>query len=278
MQPYNGERPVFHTIEYGETLSGIAQAYRFEDWKPIHRFNTEVHPILTADENRIPAGERIWIPRSPGGYDRLISKLIQLEIESTGQMDRIRYELDREHDLHQAQRVLFDFTGDVATLLATTAFRAVKAANMAKVAAGTVGQSRAAAHYLAHKAADELSSDLRGKLLDEAIGFGLGKIEPRLSGLYEDGVVPARDGLKTIRNFSLQGGRSLLEVADIVLDQLSVSKLADVMVRVVAGETPEETYRSMSGGIRDAQRRTSLMLTQKIGRYQREQAVVYGPR
>lgn len=273
---YDGNHPVLHKIRGGESLSLIADRYGFREWEPIWVYNTEVHRILGPDPDLIRAGTEIFIPRSRAGYDRLLRKLQSLKAQVWGQADQLRFQLEGEHHRHQGTRVLFDFAGDVATLLGTVGFKAAKAARAAKTASTATGNAKAAARYLAEKEARELRSSLTGTLKDKAVNALMTEADPSLGRAHKDLYLTQRKGVRAIRGVSLQGGKSFLDIADILLDYTTPSNVADGFIALLVGETPGQTYRKALEHIRRSARSSSEMLAAKIRKYTGERNLLYG--
>jgi len=278
VKPYTGDYPVSHRVQAGESLSRIAQAYGFQRWEPIYVYNTKIHRILGADPNFVPQGEEIWIPRSNDGYDRLVRKLRALQSEAAGRADQILYQLEGEWNKHQAERVKFDFYGDVLTLLGTVGAKAIEAALKARMAALTTGRAHAAAQYLADQAAKKLAEELGRTLKDKAINAALSTVDEYLADAHKRLYLSQKKGLDAIQTVSLRHGKSLLDIADLVLDYASVSNVADmVLAHTVLGgrETPEQTYQQAVETVRKSARATQAALSEKIYKIDQEKRIVY---
>jgi hypothetical protein len=285
---YDGSHPVAHQVKHGDTLAAIAKQYGFAQWKPVWNYNgPRVLKILT-NPNMIRTGDQLLIPRSRKGYDDLIRKLETLKQQVSGQMDQIRYELEGEHHKHQADRVLWDLAGDVATLVATVGAKALSASRQAKIAAQTTGRGKVAAQYLADKAAKDLSSDLKKGLATTAVQKGAEFVDEDLGGAVKDLGFTQKKGIDAIRGVSMQPGKklfnweistpkSLLDISEILVDQLSVSKVADGLLLAFTGETTGDTYQNAQENLRTASRNSQAMLGEKIRNHTRERDLVYAP-
>jgi len=272
---YNGDRPVQHRVRPGETLSGIAKHYRFPDWKPVYIFNTKIHPVLSGNPDAVAAGTEILIPRSKTGYDKLCKKLRLLKQEAQLDADKIKYSLESEWNKHQGTRVMFDFAGDVLTLVGTIGAKAAQAARARKAAATATGRGRAAAQYLADQATDKLKNDLKGNLKDKVVGEALGLVDKDLKQAHKDLYLSQKKGLTAIQNVSLQNGRSLLDIADLLLDYVSVSSVADGVLALMVGEMPGQTHQVAQASTRKSPAATTLRLDERIRFYEVEKASVY---
>ena len=197
----------------------------------------------------IQAGVGIFIPRSPKGYDNLIRKLMLLKQEMSGMVDQTKYALEGEYNKHQSDRVLVDLAGDVLTLIGTTCAKALSAAQKARTAAATIGRNKAAAQYLADNAAKDLSRELHQKFTDTVVNKGLTLVDEDLGAAYKDLYVTQKKGASKIANVSAP--RSLLDIADLLLDYVSPSKVADGFIYLTTGETPGQSYQEAQKHMRN---------------------------
>jgi len=274
--PYSGDLPVLHRVRIGESLGKISGDYKFQSWRPIYIYNTAVHPILGSNPNQVRAGDEIWIPRSKTGYDKLVRKLRALEAESIAMADQALFQLEAEWNRHQGARVLFDLAGDVLTLVATVGAKVFKAAQGAKVAAVATGKTRAAAQYLAKKEAERLATDLRGTLKDKVVNALATKVDQDLGEAQKRLYSSQKKGVEAIRGVSLQRGKSLLDIADLVLDYVSVSNVADGLMALTIGQITAQTYEQAQQTIRDSVRVTQASLKEKIQRIEQERRTIWG--
>jgi len=285
---YDGSHPVAHQVKHGDTLAAIAKQYGFAQWKPVWNYNgPRVLKILT-DANLIRAGDQLFIPRSRKGYDDLIRKLEVLKQQVSGMMDQIGFELEGEHYKHQADRVMWDFAGDVTTLVATVGVKAAAVSRQAKMAAQTTGRGKVAAQYLADKAAKDLSSELKKGLATTSIQKGAEFVDEDLGKAVKDLGFTQKKGIDAIRGVSMQPGKklfnweistpkSLLDISEILVDQLSVSKVADGLLLAFTGETTGDTYQNAQENVRTTKQRSHAMLDEKIRKHTRERDLVYAP-
>ncbi len=274
---YNGNQPVVHTVTRGESLSLIAGKYGFASWQPIWVYNTKVHTVLGPNPDLVVTGAKLFIPRSRPGYEILLRKLRALKDQVSGEADRLRYELEAEGYRHKAQRVMFDLAGDVATLIGTVAVKAAQAARTAKAAATATGKARVAAQYLADTEAKALAEELAGSLKDKAVNAVLTSVDEDLGGAHKDLYLTQKKGINAVRGVSLKGGKSFLDIADLLLDYVSVSNVADGMIAVWIGETPGKTYDTAMKGLRESVDSSRAMIDQKIALYSRERDMLYVP-
>ena len=92
-----------YTIQHGDSISKIAEEFKFDDYQPIWRFNTLVKKKLTSgDPNKISSGTVIVIPKTKQQYDDVIAKLEKLRLtvvedskEITSDLDSAKKEVDR---------------------------------------------------------------------------------------------------------------------------------------------------------------------------------------
>lgn len=236
---YDGKSVCIHIVQPGESYSRIASIYRLSSWNAIWLYNTKVQKVdLGNDPDKLNVGIQLFIPRSPDGYDQLITKFNQLKTEMQGFGDMEKYALEGQQWNYKASVEMFDFIGDVATTLATFGFKAAEAAKAAKVAKATTGQGRVAAEYLAEKQTEKLSkwimdtfkgkaTGAAAKYADKAHGALAGK-ETTVGEKTHKYASTAKKAFGAVAGYSMMGGKALLDISDIALDYLSPSKLANV--------------------------------------------------
>jgi hypothetical protein len=238
--------------------------------------------LTSGNPDHIAAGVTVFIPRSEAGYSHLINKLKALQLQIQGSLDQERYLLEGDFNRLQANRVLFDFAGDVLTALATIGLQARKAAQVAEAAERVTGRGAVAAEYLAHKEKEKLSEMLVEKLVDTGLDAGVDHATEDASVHTKEGVKRTleagrgtRKAIKAVRNFSLQGGRFLLDCSEIVLDNLKVSTVADLWLKFVTGETPESSFESAQKRIGRAIANSTTQLHDKILYLAEERDLLY---
>lgn len=265
-----------HRVGSGESLSQIAAKYAFRQWRPIWNYNTKVQRTLGDNPDQIKVGTVIWIPRFRIGYDNLLRKLRALKEQAAAEGDRLRYELEAEHFKHKGQRVLFDLAGDVCTLVGTVALKAAQAARARKAVAAATGTEKAAAVYLANQETKALSRELKSTLKDKAINGVMTTVDENLGAAHKDLYLTQRKGLNAIRGVSLQKGKSLLDIADILLDYVSVSNVADGLTALWIGETPGKSYETAQQTIRESVIASTQRIDERVREFTRERDLVYG--
>lgn len=271
----NGNCSVTHAVARGESLSLIAPKYGFPQWRPIWNFNTKVHRVLGPNPDLIPAGARIFIPRTLQGYENMIRKLRSLKDQMAAEGDKLKFELEAEHYKHKGSRVLFDLAGDVETLIGTVALKAAQAARAAKTASAATGNAKIAAQYLADREAERLSQELKQALKDKAVNGLLTKADEDLGTAHNDLYLTQKKGIEAIRGVSLQGGKSFLDIADLLLDYVTVSSVADGMIVLWVGETPGKTYEQAQQAIPDSVSASQHRWEEKIREITRERDLVF---
>lgn len=281
---YDGFQIVTHQIRPGETLSSLAQHYKFPSWKPIWIFNTQVRRVLPGgNPDRISAGVSIFIPLSPAGYDKLIDKLKNLKDQLAGSLDAERYRLEGDYYDFKSKLVLLDLAGDILTTVATVALQACKAAQSAAAARKVVGREAVAAEYLARKEAEKLEEKLWELVVDKGMDGNVdhfkGKMKEESGERLEAGWKGAKStykAVKAVRNFSLQGGRFLLDIADIVLDYVKPSTLADGWLWLTTRETSGQSYGNAQEALKKALANGTTQLHDKIVNLEDERDLLYG--
>ena len=308
LQPrdYDGKFVVTHTLQHGQTLTKIAAIYRFPRWEPIWIYNTKVERVLGDNPDVIRTGVTIFIPRSRDGYDALIKKLTALKYHAENDGDRLTYELEADWNNKEADKVLFDFAGSVGTTLATIALKATSAAKLAATAEKTAGHAKIAARLAARSEARDLAKrfkDVRGRLLKTALNdqralYGAKhEVSKALRDKFIDAGAAAVDstheggpavgkhaknvwkGGTAARDFArgaLTGVKAVGEIADILLDYLEPSVVADGYLFLTRGETTDQTYEGTRKRIEQAVAATSSMIDQRIEKYEEERALLYG--
>lgn len=285
---YDGKSVCIHIVRPGESYSRIASTYRLSSWHAIWQYNTKVQKVdLGNDPDKLNVGIQLFIPRSPDGYDQLITKLNQLKIEMQGFGDMEKYALEGQQWNYKASVEMFDFIGDVATTLTTFGLKAAQTAKAAKVAKATTGQGRVAAEYLAEKQAEKLSkwimdtfkgkaTGAAAKYADKAHGALAGK-ETMVGEKTHKYASTAKKAFGAVTGYSMIGGKALLDISDIALDYLSPSKLANVYLWATTGETVDETFNAQKRRIAATVSSSTQLLDQKIEKYLLEKKLVYSP-
>jgi hypothetical protein len=281
---YDGSKTFVHEVKSGESLSSIAEFNRFNYgnpvWQPIFRYNHFFLSVMGNDPNLIQPGFKIVIPRSPEGYSRMLAKLHSLKKIARAQGDSIKYQLEGDYYKHKADRVLLDFAGDVLTTIATFGASALKASKSAKVAAASRGQQRAAAEYLARKHSKEFTQGVIDKFKDTAIDAVISVTDDKTkSGGTLNDVRSLqksfKKGGKAIATVSLQAGKSLLDMADLILDYAKPSVVADKIMLMTVGQTTQQSYQEAIKTIERSVDSQQRALDRKIAKYSREKEVLY---
>jgi hypothetical protein len=282
---YDGNQVVIHTLKKGDTLSSIAQRYRFKSWTPIWIYNTKVRPVLKGSPDNVPAGTNIFIPRSEQGYDRLMKKFEALEEQMRGFGDQETYSLEGDYYKLQAFVVALDAVGDALTTLATLGLQARKAAELLSAAEKVSGAERIAAEYLAKKQSEELAKAVYKTGIEKGLDAIQDKASSKLPEKYQEkseyaykGTVKTAPKLaKAVRYFSLQGGKAFLDVSEMILDYLKPSTVANLwMVHVKGIGTPESAYKKNVDQIAHAVADSCTKLHEKKLRMQKERDLIYG--
>lgn len=129
--------------------------------------------------------------------------------------------------------------------------------------------------YRADQDTDKLKNDLKGNLKDKVVGEALGLVDKDLKQAHKDLYLSQKKGLTAIQNVSLQNGRSLLDIADLLLDYVSVSSVADGVLALMVGEMPGQTHQVAQASTRKSPAATTLRLDERIRFYEVEKASVY---
>ncbi|MCJ7555571.1 MAG: hypothetical protein MUP90_01505 [Gammaproteobacteria bacterium] len=285
---YDGHQVVVHTVGHGESLSAIADGYRLPHWHSIWLYNTKVRQVFMGDDpDVIHSGDRIFIPRSPEGYGKLLATFKQLSLEMGAAGDREIYALEGQHWEYKAYTEMLDFAGDVATTLATFGLKAADAAKASKAAQAATGRSRIAAQYLADKEAERLSKWIADTFRSEALkavaktADGLhqkyfGK-ETSVGSNTNKTISTGKKVFDAVTGFSMIGGKFLLDSADIALSFITPSDLANFYLKLATGETVEQSNLNARMQVQKAVQASQRQLDQKHEYYAGERKLVYPP-
>ena len=283
---YDGSIVVVHVVKKGESLSKIANHYGLPNWQAIWFYNTKVRQVYMGENpDIIRPGERLFIPRSPESYDKLIKKLQLLKVHVASGGDQESYSLEANRNLYKAETVKFDFLGDALTTVATFGLKAAEVAKATRVAEQATGQAKVAAQYLADREAEKLAKMVRDNLKDTVKDAVAKKLDAnrevktgKESTLYESANKTYSTGKKAlgaIAGYSMIAGKSLLDVSEIALSFLSVSKVANAYLWLSTGETVEGTMDRMDEMIKKTVERSIKQLDDKIARIADERESVY---
>lgn len=279
---YNGNEVVIHRVKPGETLASIARHYGFKSWRPIWIYN-EQRGVLTSP-GRIRGGTNIFIPRSEAGYVRLIKKFEVLKWQMQGFGDREKYSLDAEHFRLKAFSVAVDAWAEALTTLATLGLQAVKAARMLSAAEKMAGGERVAAEYLARRESEKLTEKMTEDLADKVKEMAedratanLGEEQKGKADLTYDAAFKTVPKLvNAVRGFSLQGGKALLDISEILLDYAKPSTVADFVVAHLRHQgSAESAYERSRRQIEHSVHDSCLRLEEKRRQIDRERHLLY---
>jgi len=283
---YDGSSVVVHSVARGQSLSQIADIYRLPDWHCIWHYNTKIRQVyLGNDPDIIGIGQQLLIPRSEDGYNALLQKFkkLKLEAEISGLNELGR--LESEGFKYKADALKWDFFADVATVVVTFAAKSVKAARMAKVATETVGQGRIAAQYLADNEAKAVATWLQGELKGKAksaIATTADQLHEKYTGkatsvgaTTHKTMSSAKKAFEAVRGYSMEGGKFALNVAEIALDYMSPTKLANVYLKLATGETVEDSFKNQNAKVKAAVKNTVKMMDDKIAELEAERNMVH---
>ncbi len=275
VKQYDGTTIATHTVRTGDSLSSIAREYKFQSWRPIWVFNTQVRHVLTSgNPDRIPADVNIFIPRSERGYRDLIKKLHISKIRIEGSLDRERWRLEADWDAHELFREKLYLTGDLATSAALIGWQARQTFNVARAAEKVVGRGAPAAEYLARIEAKKLGKMLQDKAIDAVAQYLPNSFKtPTQQGIRT--IRTMRKSIDAVRNSSMHDGRTLLDVADIVLDYLKPSNLAEGWIIVVRGEATKSSYKRAQELLSKAAADSSAQIARKIRNLDAERNLLY---
>jgi hypothetical protein len=278
-----------YVLRSGDSLSQVAARFHFESWVPIWNYNTKVRPVLGGDPNKVPAGATIFIPRSERGYDRLAAKYKSLELQMKTFGDQEIYSREADFNRLQASNVMIDLAGDVATVLVSVGGQAIRAANAARLAETLKGSQRVAADYLAQREAEKLAETIKDTAIDKgkdaSKDWAVSKTPDRFQDKYgkpiDKGEIATTKtvpkAFKAVAGYSMLGGKALLDIADMVLDYVKPSELADHLVAFAMGSgTADETLKRNNENIRHTVASTCMKLREKMSSLAKEKKLVYG--
>lgn len=295
---YDGTYDAMHTIKRGESLSVIATQYKFKSWQPIWVYNTQVKHMLDAggDPGKIEVGQHLFIPRSKEGYDKLLKQMAALKEGLAASGDSQIYELEGMENQYKAEAVLFDLAGDVATMLGSLGAKAFEVARLREGAVGLKGAQRFAHEIKMKGAVEDLAeatgtTELGKAALDGAAGAAANAMEDddkaenlRKGSTFGLKTVPkaARAGTALQSRMKLgpalravKGGSALLDIADMALDYIKVSNVANTFLKLTLGETVDGSLKNARDSVTANIGRGLAKLHQKILQIQKERDLLY---
>lgn len=307
---YDGSFVVPHAVRSGETLQGIAQAYRFASWQPIWTYNVKVEKTLGDNPNLVRAGVAIFIPRSREGYDKLIRKMEATRHELVASNDALLYSLEADWYELQATKVAIDTVGAIATTAVTLWMKAASAARAAATAERTLGQARIAARHAARtegsalakdfaelrsrrlksalkdhqgmrQAQQALHSDIRSKAVD-AGAKAADAMANRADGgdgtpfTHAKNAARAGQTLKQVAEKTITLAQGLGSAAEIALDYLDPSTLTEGYLWLTTGQTTGQAYEEAQKTIRQTSAMGAASIGRRIDALRQERQLLYG--
>lgn len=281
-----------HVVKRGESLSTIAGQYKFNTWHPIWIYNTQVKPMLDprGDPGRIEVGQHLFIPRSKQGYDHLLRQLRALKEGLVASGESQIYQLEGMEYQYKAQEVLWNLAGDVLTTLGSLGAKAFEVSKLREGAEGLKGAQRFAHEIKLNQAMDDLAEAVSTKALrNKAVEGAASRIGNRL-GVDED---VSTFGLKTVPKAikagaalksrmklgpalrAIKGGSAVLDIADIALDYIHVSNVANAYLWLAYGETVEGSFKNSRASVAANISRGLVNLHEKIVRIEKERDLLY---
>ncbi len=298
---YDGNYVIIHTVKRGESLSKIAEQFKFKSWHPIWIYNTQVEHVfeLNGNPNQIATGQQVFIPRSEEGYKILLRKLETLKLQVEGFAFGETSRLEGLEDGYKANAVMFDFAGDVATLVGSISVKAAQVARCRSAKEGLKGAQLIAADIKLKAAAKDLEEAvskaelkkksvefLAAKASDKALGEGGAEKTDKFVTFTNKTVGKAVTATKDFQERqklgpalrALKGGnlQNFLDVADIALDYVKVSNVANAWLWLTHGETVEGSIESAKRTVEASSNRSLVNLNQKILQMQKERELLYG--
>jgi hypothetical protein len=266
---YTGLRIVRHVTKKGESLGAIAANYKLRSWEPIWRYNTAVRAVLkSGNPDAIPSGTVLYIPRSRKGYERTIRELKTLrdgadDIKLLAEIDRLEAEAGEF-------TVCIDFAASALTALGGVLVKGKKALDTVRVSqqAAAAEKARWFVYEMFDESKDELVSwsvDLRETmgaitkvLKDTALDKSIDKVLKQLPVGKE--IVFLRKQIKesivfaqALQHSTRIGKQEAKAFAEFIagkawrtieyLDYANPSKLADLWLTKVLGESLDSTFR-----------------------------------
>ena len=295
---YDGFRETMHTVKRGESLSTIAEQYKFKSWHAIWIYNTQVKHMLdpARDPGSIAVGQHIFIPRSKEGYDKLLKKLSALKEGLAGSRDAQRYELESLEYEYKAEAVLWDLGGDIATLLGSLGVKAYEVVRLGEAAVGLKGSQGFAHEIKLRKAVEDLAEATSKKELAKAAADGtVGAVANNMEN--DDHAEDLRKGstfvfktapklaiggtaLRSRRKLgpalrSVVGGNAWLDIADMALDYIKVSTVTNWYLKLLRGESVDDALKNAKGTVELNFAKGLVNLHEKILRIEKERDLLY---
>lgn len=235
---YDGMHVITHTVLKGESLSLIAKNYQLPNWQAIWLFNTKVREVyMGGDPDIIQIGQRLFIPRTPEGYDKRIEELMRLKREIAGNKDVGISKLEGNEYAYKAEELRYDLIGEIGTAPVGLGLKAARVVKTAKAVTKTAGQAKISAQYLVDTEAKEFSEAVSewvnskiqtvfAKKMDHSREKKIGK-ESSMFGDTNKAISSVEKGVKAFSGNKLLSGQMVLNVSEILLDYLSPSKIAN---------------------------------------------------
>lgn len=268
----NNHYSKIHVVKKGETLSLIAKKYGFTDWKPIYNFNTKIHKVLGANPDQIREATKIIIPRSSPAYFELIRKLEKLKIELGGVEDRLKIELDSNMLHYEFFKESLDTLSSILTVSVSVGLSGGAKAVSAVKRFDKVISKKPFINKLVTQTKELIDTkSLGGKLRETAFDkFNQQYVDEK----NQEGLSL---GYKSIKNGYKLGAKGLtvMNCADSLLDFMSPSKLAD-MIMWFSSETVSQTDRNSREKIKRTIQQQVNALNQKINELIIERTLTYG--
>ena len=285
---YDGFKIHRHLVKKGETLESIGKRYGFSDWRILQKYNCRYIKTLGSQSDKIVAGKVLFIPRSKGGYETSIRKINYLKSFIAAAADQAEASMDADFYQLKASNLVVDTVADSLTFLATSMTKAGKAISSFAKAYSSYGSKAGAYQQLGKIAMGQLDDQIREKGFTTALsamGYYVlgekGKENVDSSIKYSTTLLKMRDA---IVSHTFQGGKNLLNAADIVLDYASPSKVAYTYVTLSEGgsltqaifDNEDDLHKSYKANINKTVAQSQLNLDKKIKSLMREKDDLYG--
>ncbi|MEM6844154.1 MAG: hypothetical protein AAF632_18145 [Bacteroidota bacterium] len=188
--------------------------------------------------------------------------------------DQIGYELDSINNNFEEYKAKLDFASDAIQVVAPLGVaKGISKISRVKNLEKVVNKKSIMGRILSES--DELvknsKKDLTGKLKDTIVGTQGGNAYK----LYQTGK-KTKDSINTFKKPKAGKLDKFLSVADIVLDYITPSHVADMIVKASTGETVGETMETQRKHIETTVNRQLINLNKKIKKMQQEKALIYG--
>ncbi|GAB3203332.1 murein DD-endopeptidase MepM/ murein hydrolase activator NlpD [Pontibacter aydingkolensis] len=247
-----------HRVIRGESLTSIARKYGLDSYAPITVANN------LADNQSLKEGQTLLIPKSKESYEVTINKLEQLKLDMIRMSKEVTKGLEKDKKNFEKVNSIIDTTSDILTIAVKTTAHGFRAA---KAAQGVITKMP-----FIKKGIEEVSE----YMIDKSVETLNDNFSPQHSQkVLEYTYKTTKDKYKIAFKYAKEGLR-ILDIAEVILNYVSPSKLAWFYTRWAAGgESVDDTEKNIKNMIEATQNKAIANLNNKIQKLQREKNELY---